>query len=145
MTEKELRELAIARYENGESAKAIYESLHKSKRWFFKWLKRFKCGEANWSVGLSKRPHHSPKKTDPKMEQTIIKQRQILEETLYAQIGVDTIAWQLKQKHHRIPSASTINRIIKRNNLTDTISKQIVLKTGPATVRVGVPNVCRTC
>jgi len=118
MTEKELRELAIGRHENGETPKAIYESLNKSKRWFFKWLKRFKSGDPNWSDELSRKPHHSPNKTDPIMEQTIIEQRKNLEQTLYAQIGVDNISWQLSQKVNEVPSTSTINRIIKRNDLT---------------------------
>ncbi|MFH1868767.1 MAG: helix-turn-helix domain-containing protein [Candidatus Omnitrophota bacterium] len=117
MSEKELRELAIKRYENGESPKAIYESLNKSKRWLFKWIKRFNSGNPDWSSSLSRRPHHSPNKTDPKMEQAIIEQRQNLEQTLYAQIGVDNISWQLSQKIEELPSMATINRIIKRNNL----------------------------
>ena len=36
MDEKELREDAIRRLENGESPKEIYQSLGKSKAWFFK-------------------------------------------------------------------------------------------------------------
>jgi len=118
MDEKTLRELAIQRYENGEKPKAIYTSLNKTKPWFFKWLKRFQSGEPDWSTDRSRRPHHSPNKTDPKMEQTIIEQRQNLEQTLYAQIGVDNISWQLSQKVDDLPSMATINRIIKRNNLT---------------------------
>lgn len=118
MDEKTLRELAIQRYENGEKPKAIYRSLNKTKPWFFKWLKRFQSGDSRWSEELSRRPHHNPNKTDPKMEQAIIVQRKTLEETLYAQIGVDNIAWQLSQKLDKLPSKSTINRIIKRNRLT---------------------------
>ena len=118
MSEKELRELAIKRYENGESPKTIYESLNKSKRWFFKWLERFNSGDPNWSEDQSRRPHHSPNKTDPKMEQAIIEQRLDLEQTLYAQIGVDNIMWQLSQKIDDLPSTSTVNRVIKRNDLT---------------------------
>ena len=42
MDEIEIRKQAISRYENGESCKQIYQSLGKSKKWFFKWLKRYK-------------------------------------------------------------------------------------------------------
>ncbi len=118
MDEKALRELAIRRYENGEKPKAIYDSLNKTKQWFFKWFKRFQSGDPGWSTDRSRRPHRSPNKTDSKMEQTIIEQRQALEETLYAQIGADSIGWQLRQKHDDLPSQATINRIINRNNLT---------------------------
>jgi len=44
MDEKELREDAIKRLENGESPKKIYQSLGKSKAWFFKWLKLWRKG-----------------------------------------------------------------------------------------------------
>ena len=118
MEQKTFRELAIQQYENGASPKSVYTSLNKTKQWFFKWLKRFKSGDPNWSETRSKRPHHSPNKMDPKMEQAIIEQRQSLEQTLYAQIGVDNISWHLSQKVTTMPSTSTINRVIKRNNLT---------------------------
>lgn len=125
MDEKLLRELAIRRYENGEKPKVIYDSLNKTKQWFFKWLKRFQSGDPEWSAARSRKPHNSPNKTDSKMEQTIIKQRQVLEETLYAQIGADSIGWQLRQKHGALPSQATINRIISRNNLTRKRQKYI--------------------
>lgn len=38
---KKLGETAIGRYEDGESRKAIHQSLGKSGTWFFKWLKRY--------------------------------------------------------------------------------------------------------
>ncbi len=50
MTEEELREQAIKRYETGESPKEIYQSLGKSKAWFFKWLKRSHIDGQNWAI-----------------------------------------------------------------------------------------------
>jgi hypothetical protein len=41
MNEKEIRQKAMLRYEQGEKTKDIYSSYGKSKRWFFKWLKRY--------------------------------------------------------------------------------------------------------
>lgn len=118
MNKKELREQAIKRYENGESSKEIYESLGKSKRWFFKWLKRSQTGQANWAEDISRRPYNSPKKTNKTMEQAVIETRQQLEKQLYAQIGALNISWHLDHEEKRPPSITTINRIIKRNNLT---------------------------
>lgn len=118
MNEKELREFAIQRYENGESPKEIYKSLNKGKTWFFKWLKRFKSGDPNWSKDISRKPHHSPNKTDKTMEQTVVSTRKLLEKQLYAQIGAFNIAWHLNQDGEQPLSTGTINRIIKRNNLT---------------------------
>jgi len=98
MNEKETREKAIRRYENGESPKGIYQSLSKSKAWFFKWLKRFKHDGEDWAKDLPRRPHHIPKGVDKTMEQAVIDARKYLEKTLYAQIGAINISWHLKHQ-----------------------------------------------
>jgi len=119
MDEQKLKEQAMQRYENGESAKSIYKSLGKGKTWFFKWLKRFKSGDPDWTKEQSRKPHYSPKKTDEKMEQVVIDTRKQLEDTLYAQIGAHNIDWHLSQQTAiPRPSIVTINRIIQRNGLT---------------------------
>jgi putative transposase len=118
MNDKEIRQKAMMRYEQGEKTKAIYTSYGKSKRWFFKWLKRFKSGDPSWADEQSRRPLVSPKKIDPKMEQAVIATREQLVNTLYASIGAQNICWELQQKTNTFPSLGTINRIIKRNNLT---------------------------
>ncbi|GAJ11451.1 unnamed protein product, partial [marine sediment metagenome] len=114
MDEIETRKQAISRYENGESPKAIYQSLGKSKRWFFKWLKRYEHGGSNWSDDLSKRPHHTRDKINEAMEQAIIDTRKKLETTLYAQIGALNIKWHLKEQGLTPPPISTINNVLKR-------------------------------
>lgn len=118
MEEEKLREIAIPRYKNGQSPKAIYESLGKSKAWFFKWLKRYKLEKDNWSKSISRKPGKSPKRIDGDMEATVIQKRKELEKTLYSQIGAFPICYQLTKEGKEIPSIATINRIIKRNNLT---------------------------
>lgn len=118
MDDKKIRESAIQRYERGEPPRIIYASLNRTKQWFFKWLKRFKSGEPDWANELSRKPHHSPKKIDQIMEQAVIEKRQELEQTLYAQIGALNVSWHLGQENIDLPSTATINRVIKRNNLT---------------------------
>ncbi len=50
--EEELRRAAIRRYIlQGESPKSIYISLHRSKRWFYKWLKQYHTGGKEWHKG----------------------------------------------------------------------------------------------
>jgi len=117
MDEKELREKAIERYENGESPKEIYESLGKGKTWFFKWLNRYKHDGENWAESRSQRPHHIPKKVDEVMEQAVIETRKRLERQLYAQIGALAISFDLERRGIHPPSLSTINKILKRNEL----------------------------
>ncbi|MFQ6032511.1 MAG: helix-turn-helix domain-containing protein [Candidatus Zixiibacteriota bacterium] len=117
MDAKGLREEAVRRYENGESPKEIYQSLGKSKTWFFKWLKRSQLDGEHWAKARSTKPHRIPKRISESMEQAVIQTRKGLEKELYAQIGALNISWHLSQKGVNPPSIPTINRIIKRNNL----------------------------
>jgi putative transposase len=117
MDEIEIRKQAIFRYENGESCKQIYQSLGKSKKWFFKWLKRYKHGGNNWAEELSRKPHHSKDKIKEEMEQAIIDTRIKLEKQLYAQIGALNIKWHIEKQGLVSPPISTINKVLKRNNL----------------------------
>ncbi len=51
--EQEIRKTALKRYIQGEKPKQIYESLNRSKPWFFKWLKRYQSGDPNWFKGAT--------------------------------------------------------------------------------------------
>lgn len=117
MNNKELREQAVRRYEHGESPKEIYQSLGKSKTWFFKWLKRSQLAGKDWARDLSRRPHRTRKRVDEAVEQAVIETRKSLEKELYAQIGALNISWHLKQQGINPPPIGTINKILKRNNL----------------------------
>ncbi len=117
MNIKELREQAIKRYENGESPKEIYQSLGKGKTWFFKWLKRYKLDGKDWAKDHSSRPHQSPKRIDKIMEQTVIETRKYLEKKQYSQIGALAINYDLNKQGIIPPPISTINKILRRNNL----------------------------
>jgi len=117
MNDREIREQAIRRYENGESPKEIYQSLGRGKTWFFKWLKRSKLDGKSWMQDLSKRPHQIHNRTEKAMEQAVIETRKYLEKELYAQIGAFNISWHLSQQGIQPPSMGTINKILKRNNL----------------------------
>jgi transposase InsO family protein len=139
MNEQQLREEAIRRYKNGKSPKEIYQELGKSKRWFFKWLKRYQCDGNNWSESQSRRPHRLNKKVDDTMEQTVIETRKNLEKELYAQIGALNISWHLNQQGITPPPISTINNILKRHNL---IRKR--LKYQPKGVDYPAPAVTRS-
>ena len=49
------------------------------------------------------------------MEQLIVSVRERLENTQFSQIGVSSIAWQIKKLGHAPPPSWTINRVLKRN------------------------------
>jgi len=115
--EHELRKKAIQRYLNGEKPKSIYQSLNRSKNWFFKWLKRYKSGDQQWYQEQSRAPKRKPTATNSAEKQRIISTRLHLESQKFAQIGPSAIKWELAKAGNSLPSDSTIKRILKREGL----------------------------
>jgi len=116
--EEEIRRQAIYRHiADGESPKSIYTSLKRSKKWFFKWLKRYQTGDADWFKDQGRAPRRRPTQTSQKQQDLIIATRQRLETEPYAQTGVTAIKWALKKLKAPFPSDRTITRILKRAGL----------------------------
>lgn len=116
--EEEIRKQAIYRHiVGGESPKSIYTSLKRSKPWFFKWLKRYQAGDADWFKDQGRAPRRRPTQTSQKQQDLIIATRQRLEVEPYAQIGVTAIKWALQKLKAPFPSDRTITRILKREGL----------------------------
>ena len=115
--EEELRKQAIRRYFAGESPKAIYTSLGRSKKWFFKWLKRYQSGAKDWYRDRSKAPLAKPSELSPTEKERIISTRKRLDSTPFAQVGVSAIKWELHKLGVSFPSDSSINRTLKREGL----------------------------
>ena len=113
--EEELRKQAILRYIiGGEAPKTIYTELNRSKKWFFKWLQRYRTGEKNWYKDMSRAPMRRPRKTRQEEKELIIATRKRLEAERYAQVGVSAIKWELEKLGAHFPSDRTIARIIAR-------------------------------
>jgi putative transposase len=112
-----IRKQAIERYIKGEAPKLIYTDLGRSKNWFFKWLRRYKSGDANWYKDKSKAPKHSPTVISTTDKQRIISTRRQLESQKFAQIGASAIKWELSKSGFDFPSDRTINRVLKREGL----------------------------
>ena len=125
--EQEIRKFAIARYVKGESPKSIYTDLKRSKNWFFKWLKRFKSGEPEWYQDNSRAPITRPNEISKIDRQRIISVRTHLESQKFAQIGPSAIKWELSKSGYRLPSDSTIKRVLKSEGL---IKKNLVCSKG---------------
>lgn len=88
--EEEIRKEAIIRYLKGESPKVIYTGLNRSKHWFFKWLKRYHTGKADWYKEKSRPPLRRPTENSDKVKQLIVSIRNRLESERFAQVGVST-------------------------------------------------------
>ena len=115
--EEEIRKQAVERYLSGEQAKEIYTDLKRSKKWFFKWLRRFQTGDLDWYKDRSKAPLRRANKTSNKKRQLIVSIRKQLESQRFAQTGVSAIKWELSKLGLDFPSDSTINRILKEEGL----------------------------
>jgi hypothetical protein len=115
--EHDIRKQAIQRYLNNEKPKAIYTDLNRSKYWFFKWLKRYKSGDADWYKDQSRAPHSRPTALGEIDKQRIISVRERLESLKFAQTGASAIKWELSKSGFSFPSDRTINRVLKREGL----------------------------
>lgn len=116
MDEETLRQIAITQYLQGKKPISIYRDLGKTKKWLFKWLKRYRSGDEHWYRDLSRAPVSHPNQTPPDTSQLITAIRNDLDSS-YAQIGVTAIRWEGQKLGLSLPSDSTINRILKREDL----------------------------
>lgn len=63
MDEQERRVEAVTRFLRGEPAAALCRALGRSRRWPYKWLRRYEPGDPGWARSRSRAPHRIPHKT----------------------------------------------------------------------------------
>lgn len=108
---KGLRLEAIQRYEAGESATRICRSLGQSRQWLYKWLQR------RQELSQDCSPKRAHNRTPIEIEEMVIEARRKLQNTKYAQIGVNAINRELYLQGLSPLPASTVKRILKRGGL----------------------------
>lgn len=120
-----LRKLCIQKYNEGNKPTGICRSLHRTRNWVYKWIKRYQSGDPQWYLDESKEPKTKPTKIDQELENDIVGIRKKLvkrdtPETRYAFHGAVAIHQELDKLGHKDkPNLSTINRILKRNGLIE--------------------------
>lgn len=109
---------AVQRYYAGEKPQAICASLHKTKPWLYKWINRYKSGDLSWTNDKSRKPLSQPLRTSKEIEEIV----KLVRLSLYNKgifCGDQAILWEMRDMNiNPLPSLSTINRILKRNDLT---------------------------
>jgi hypothetical protein len=65
-------QLAVERYLSGEKIDEICSSLKRSRRWFFKWLARYRSGNPQWFKEQSRCPQSTPRRIPDEVEQVVI-------------------------------------------------------------------------
>lgn len=115
---KQCRILAVQRFKAGESPESICVSLGKSRRWLYKWVKRYNNNDPSWFEEHSRRPHSTPHRTPAEIEQIVKMVRlNLYNKDLFC--GAQAILWELEDLDVQpLPSPRTINRILSRNDLT---------------------------
>ena len=111
--EEQIRMTAIDRFKQGEAPKDIYTSLKRIKKWFFKWLQRYRNGDKNWFKDQSRASRKSPQRTSEAERQRIVAARKRLEDEPFAQTGASAIKWELRKAGHHFPSDRTVHRVLK--------------------------------
>ncbi|MEW5805021.1 MAG: helix-turn-helix domain-containing protein [bacterium] len=120
MHEEELRQQAVHRYFSGEKVADILNDLNRSRQWLYKWVARYQTGVDNWYTSDSRAPKRVANRTPENIEALVIKARNDLLKTKYAQIGANAIRWRLHNlglSEDELPEVWTINRILKRHGL----------------------------
>ncbi len=118
--EYEKRCKAIQLYGEGFGFNKILQLVQRSGVWLSKWLKRFKEHGLKGLKDKSRAPKRIWRKTPEQMVKKILFIRKELEShksrrSAFSGIGAEVIQWELKQrKVHKIPSISTISRILAR-------------------------------
>jgi hypothetical protein len=113
-------------HQQGKAITEIQDILQRTRPWIYKWIKRWKTGSAEWFCNESTEPKTKHTKISSTLENEIIHSRSKLTKretpaTKYAFCGAIAIHHDLDKKgYNEKPSVSTINRVLKRNNLTVT-------------------------
>ena len=108
---KTLRLEAIERYQAGESATTICQSIGKSRGWLYKWLQR------KDELKEDPSPIRAHNRTPIEIEQAVIEVRKKLQSNKYAQIGVNAINRELYLRGVSPMPETTIKRILRREDL----------------------------
>lgn len=87
-----------------------------SRQWVHVLVERYRTGGAAAMEPGSRAPKTSPQRLPPALPERIIALRRELTAT-GADAGPETIAWHLDQEGHRVPSTSTIRRILHAEGL----------------------------
>jgi len=120
--EAALRETAIDLFIDGGKPTHICRKLNRSRTWFYNTLARYQQGGRDGLRSLSRAPHHVHNRTPPDVEAAVVRLRKLIlsgedPELRYANIGADTLAYELERAGITPPGRATINRILKRHDL----------------------------
>ena len=104
MDEETLRRLAMWRFGQGDPPREIWQRLGRSRRWFFKWLARYRAEGEAALAGRARAHHAHPSTTSQPIQAKVRALRE-----RHPSWGERTIARELRSA----PSHATVGRILK--------------------------------
>src|ERR1700736_3430666 len=107
----------------GRSAREVARAHGISKTWIYELIKRYRSGGYEALEPRSRRPRSCKHETSAAVAAEIVKLRRELSSQGH-DAGAETIAYHLAQSHRRIPSVSTIWRILRREGLVVSAPKK---------------------
>ncbi len=116
--EEQIRLRAIQLYQEGWKVSEICSILGRSRKWFYKWYKRWGSNDPEWFVEQSRAPKRITRSVSVEMEDKIIEIRKELFRNSFMQYGPQAIYYSLIQQGITPPPVITIARILNRNGLT---------------------------
>jgi putative transposase len=118
-SELRIRRRALRLWATGHSVKDLLRRIHRSKGWLSKWRTRYRLGGWEALHSHSRRPHHQPTAWSARWEQLIVQTRLRLKRAKIGLSGPTAIRRELQKldRHHRVPSCTTIKRILHRHGL----------------------------
>ena len=108
-------EFVLLASQRGANLRALCRSFGVSSATAYKWLARFQNEGTAGLADRGRRPHHSPRKTAPLLEETVLELRR----KHPAWGGRKLQRRLLDLGHQQVPSASTITAILKRHQMID--------------------------
>lgn len=120
--ELKLRSLAITWYQHGTPFTTICQRLSRSHQWLSRWLQRFRTGGWAALANRGRRPHHVRAETPQPLVRRILALRVELEQhrtrrTRFRGVGASEIQELLQLERRRVPSLSTIERVLRRHHV----------------------------
>lgn len=121
-----LRQEAVSLYLQGFSVQDVASRVEKTRQWVYKWIHKCQQTEnSDWYASLSNAPKDVSNKTSEGIELTVIEIRKRLSSNPYSPRGAISIIYEFERLGLKPPTITTINRILKRNELVDqSLSKQ---------------------
>lgn len=118
------RRMAVKLFRSGTPAAEVARQFHRSRSWVYKWVRYRALHPWTRFRSAPRASHHHPNRLSAKSERRIVRLRQLLmrhrqPRLRFASVGARSIQKEWRRRYREpAPSLSTIQRILKRYQLT---------------------------